>query len=420
MKKHVLFLGLLTMFAVTACDSNEGNENLEKERADIVLSRSEEAIANAESDYAFDLVSKLYEIDKKSDGDGMKNIFVSPLSMFIDFSMLANGGSGDYQEKIMELLKLDRGTSIDELNDFNRRIVNELLAADPKVKFSIANSLWTHTTVDLKKPFVETLLKYYEATASSVDFDSNSTVDKINGWAKSATKGLIPKVFEYGNLTSKNVFALCNALYFEGKWASEIKESNTTDRVFYNQNGLEPMVPTMQTKADGGIFKDNLTVLKKDYGNCAYSIYFILPDEGVSLQSVMSELNDGKWRELKENINEYFGGIIRFPKLKIDYNIRLTCEGKYESLGTNEVLSDPDLREMTDKSIPGLQVIQNNTVEVDESGSKAAAVTVITGNPTSAMPSDPQIPIDINRPFMFLIEECSTGTILFAGAIVNM
>lgn len=419
MKKHVLIWGLLTMFAVTACDSDEGNENLDKERADIVLSRSEEVIVNAESDYTFDLVSKLYEIDKKSDGDGMKNIFVSPLSMFIDFSMLANGGSGDYQEKIMELLKLDRGTNIGELNDFNKRIVNELLAADPKVKFTIANSLWTHTTVDLKKSLVETLLKYYEATSSSVDFNSNSTVDKINGWAKSATKGLIPKVFEYGSLTSDNVFALCNALYFEGKWASEIKESNTTDRVFYNQNGLEPIVPTMQTWPDMAIFKDNLTVLRKHYGNCAYSIYFILPDEGVSLQSVMSELNGNKWKELKENEKEY-GGILRFPKFKIDYNIRLTCEEKYESLGTNEVLSEPDLREMTDKSIAALQVIQNNTVEVDESGSKAAAVTVITGNPTFAMPSDPQTPIDINRPFMFLIEECSTGTILFAGAIVNM
>ena len=420
MKKHVLIFGLLTMFAVTACDSDEGNENLDKERTDIVLSRAEETIVNAESDYAFDLVSKLYEIDRKSDGDGMKNIFVSPLSMFIDFSMLANGGSADYQEKIMELLKLDRGTSINELNDFNRRIVNELLAADPKVKFSIANSLWTHTTVDLKKPFVETLLKYYEATASSVDFDSNSTVDKINGWAKSATKGLIPKIFEYGSLTSDNVFALCNALYFEGKWASEIKESNTTDRVFYNQNGLEPMVPTMETSAPG-FFIDNFTVLKKNYGNGAYSMYFILPDEGVSLSSVMADLSREKWTAIKSDKDCQHPASIRFPKFNIDYNLNLMAGNeKYELLGINEVLSEPDLMAMTDKSIPGLQVIQNNTVEVDENGSKAAAVTVFTGNPTSAMLSDPLIPIDINRPFMFLIEECSTGTILFAGAIVNM
>ncbi len=168
-----------------------------------------------------------------------------------------------------------------------------------------------------------------------------------------------------------------------------------------------------------GYFMDNFAALKLNYGNEAYSMYFILPDEDVTLSSVMKELNGDKWEAVKRSDNST-SVIIRLPKFKVDYKITLSNNKDYRPLGMEKLLENPDLSEMTSNPILDLQVIQSNTIEVEESGSKAASVTVVNMEPTFVMPENPHIPIDINRPFMFLIEEYSTGAILFAGTIVNL
>ncbi len=133
----------------------------------------------------------------------------------------------------------------------------------------------------------------------------------------------------------------------------------------------------------------------------------------------MSELNRESWKYIKSNLN-YNSWKIRFPKFRIEYDMDLVGREVVEALGLKEILLNPDLSEMTDDNIGNFKFIQKNTFEVDESGTKAATSSVFTGDPTCAMPSDPLTPIDINRPFMFLIEEYSTGTILFAGTISNL
>ena len=415
--KHKLFFSIFVTIFLASCNNEVINEN--KERQEIALSRSEEIVVNSEIDFSFKFISDLYGVELNRNGEGMNNILISPLSLYHDLSMLANGGSPNYQESVFGFLNLTDDATINSLNLFNKRIVRELSVADNSVDFLISNSLWVHNTVGLKQPFVNNISEFYNAATGSLDFNDRNAVDKINSWSNSSTKGMIPMIFEYGQLSSENVFALCNSIYFKGQWSDKILADNTENRLFYSQNGNKPLVATMESGCNGAYFGDDLTVVKKDYGNRAYSIYFVLPDNGVSLQTVMSELNRESWENIKSNLN-YDSWTIRFPKFSAEYDMDLGGGEVVEALGLKEILFNPDLSEMSDDNIVKLKFIQKNTFGVDENGVEAATSSVFTGDPTCPMPSDTLTPIDINRPFMFLIEEYSTGTILFAGTILNL
>ncbi|MDE5845500.1 MAG: hypothetical protein K2H44_08990 [Muribaculaceae bacterium] len=276
MLKRCLFIAFLSVL-LAGCDNVE-NDNKKKERQDIILSRSEENVVNSEIDFSFKFISDLYNTNLKENGESMSNILVSPLSLFQDCSMLANGGSSNYQESVFGFLNLTDDATINSLNSFNDRIVRELSVADKSVDFSISNSLWVHNTVGLKQSFVNNISEFYNAATGSLDFNNRNAVDKINSWSNSSTKGMIPKIFEYGQLNSASVFALCNAVYFKGQWSAKILADNTENRFFYSQNGNKSLVATMYSGCNGAYFGDDLTVIKKIMVivHIQYTLYFLM------------------------------------------------------------------------------------------------------------------------------------------------
>ncbi|EOD01218.1 serpin family protein [Caldisalinibacter kiritimatiensis] len=156
---------------------------------------------------------------------------------------------------------------------------------------------------------------------------------------------------------------------------------------------------------------DDYKAVRLPYGNGDIAMYCILPKEDISINQFIENMNLDKWNEIRENVTETKDVILQIPKFKMEYGIKnlndsLTALGMGEAFSMNADFSG--IRE----GIFINRVLHKAVIEVNEEGSEAAGVTVVEIK-ECAMPE----PINFiaNRPFMFIIADDKTGTILFMG-----
>ncbi|MCM1076950.1 MAG: serpin family protein [Bacteroides sp.] len=405
----VIAFAVVSAVAMCSCSSEEPAVK-DTPRAEIKLSRSQQAYVDSESRFAFDFFKA---VNQKEIASTNSNIVISPLSMARDLSMLACGATDETLESIMRMLHIGDGGSVDELNELNRTLLDALLNADNQVALTVANSFWYSNAFTVKESYLNTIRADYNAESKEVDFKNASTEETINNWCKIATKGVIQNIFNQLESSDYIRFMLLDATYFHGDWSKKFPEENTKSQTFYNNGVTETKVATMSRTGNCAVGGDDkTTVLQLNYGNEAYSMYFVMADEGNDINDIISDLNLDKWNDLKNSmhVNEYK---IFIPKFNISYKPDLTKI--MEDMGMTT--ASPKLPNMSNQYIDILEIKQKAAITVDESGTEAAGVSTITG-----MEYLPGIKgeIHINRPFMFLIEEYSTGAILFAGKIVEL
>ena len=410
-------LVLLSLLLVGCSENNDmKNDNVEPCK-DIVLSRSQKNIVDSQARFAFDFFKET------SAWAGPQNMVISPLSLSIDLAMLANGAGDDTYNDIAKAIKLPN-TTPDELNALYKTLVDELLEADSRVDLSISNGMWNNTDVNIKDAFATNITANYDATIQTLDFNDEAKTKKIiNGWASKKTSGKITDIFGEKKITANSKLILCNAVYFNGRWDIVFDKNNTQKKPFNNIANLKYNVETMRSETSEFMFGSTETanILRLPYGNKAFSMYFIVPtfkegDNGISqllYDHFVKNLDYDWWISAKEKMNPKQLSIT-IPKFKIETqcpSIGLTILRDLAPL----VLS-PNLSRMTDSDINTIIIDQFNSIEVAESGTIAASVTKIEGN-ISAAPVDI---FQIDRPFIFLVEEQSTGAILFMGKVVKL
>jgi serpin B len=224
-------------------------------------------------------------------------------------------------------------------------------------------------------------------------------------------------------ITGDVMMYLINALYFKGEWSNEhgFVASATSDAPFYKAPGQQISVKMMSQNNKLSYYSDDYvatTVLP--YGNGAFSMVFILPHENVTFETMLEQLEKPDcWSNY---INPYSISDVDLyiPKFKIEYE--KTLNTALIKLGMGIAFSDfADFSDISDIALRISIVKQKATIEVNEEGSEAAAVTVIEMVTESAGP--PPVPQKVvfraDRPFLFAIKENSTGTVLFMGKIGN-
>lgn len=417
MKQFFLFSATLLCMLCVACSDNEGTENgVDTPRKDIVLSRSQQDIVDSQARFAFDYFKAVSEWKKCPD-----NVVISPLSLSYDLAILANGAGEQTYADIMTTIKAPN-TTPDELNSLYRMLTDELLKADGKVKITIANALWNRQEFPIRDEFSNCIAKNYDAVVEELDFHNQDKVKStINHWASDKTNGKITKVISDGTDLSDYMFILCNALYFNGEWATAFDKAQTKKMAFTNIDGSESSVMTMTCDETSYSYIHNevAEVVKLPYGNGAFSMYVILPggiNENPKDQQDLDQFITGFdydwWVATKANMLSSFMRVY-MPKFKV--------ETKCPSIGSEYFTSLKPITEtgkynlMSAKLVSGLSIDQYNTIEVTESGTEAAAVTT-TGGYLVSLPGK----MHIDHPFIYLIEEQSTGTILFMGKVTKL
>jgi serpin B len=409
MKQLILLSTLLGLFA---CQNDSGvSPTPPLERRNIELTNAERQIVEKNNLFAFDLLRTVSKNEEKEN-----NILISPLSASLALAMLNNGADGLTQEEIQGVLGYGDITR-DEMNGYFQKMLDAMQEIDPQTTFRSANSIWIEQQFQVLAPFIEVNKTYYGAEIRNEDFSNPTTVGLINHWCSDNTEGKIPKIID--GISPGSLMYLINALYFKAAWTVPFDKGKTKGEAFHNLNGHTPLIPTMNNELEIYYSKgDDYTLAELPYGNEAFSMIFLLPDNGVSLSSIVEK------SDAQTSLNVLMDRKkipIKIPRFKIEYERELKKD--LIEMGMQSMFANADFTLINPTvGLSVSMVLQKTFAEINEEGTEAAAITAIdmitSAGPDSSRPEIKEFYVD--RPFLYFIKEKSTGTIFFIGEMRNM
>jgi serine protease inhibitor len=370
------------------------------------LSTAEQQVVQGSNSFAFGLLREASARDTAS------NVFLSPLSASMALGMTMNGARGETFEGMRSALGFGTMSQAD-INASYRSLIDLLRGLDSKVEMRIANALWTRKGFPLRTDFVTTTRDFFGAETRELDFADPASVGIINGWVHAGTNGRIGKILEA--LDPDIVLYLMNAIYFKGSWTQQFDPRHTQDAPFRRADGTEQRVRMMTLSgAKVRSYQDaEVQILDLPYSRGAFSMTLALPGHGRSLDQLVATLDDQRWSHWMERLNESSLDV-HLPRFRLEYEQILN--ETLRALGMERAFSElhADFSGISPRGDDLFlhEVRQKTFLEVNEEGTVAAAVTSVAMGPTSAPPS-----FRADRPFLLVIRERFSGTILFIGAI---
>ncbi|VBB46370.1 Proteinase inhibitor I4 serpin [uncultured Paludibacter sp.] len=408
MKKLISIL-LLIGLLMSCKSTDEPTQN--KEFKPIQLTVAQKARVSQDNDFAFDFLNNTIAAVDNS------NVFVSPMSLSIALGMLRNGAQGETKTEIETALKMS-GLSDEVINSYYKIMQTSLPQMDSKTDLSIANSIWYKEGFSVKPDFLKVNTDYFNAYIKALDFSNQQlSLDTINGWCARKTNNLIPKVLNEIDPDAR--MFLMNAVYFKGMWVKQFNPESTIDYTFANEKNQQNTVRMMVKEDTVSYGKNDLAqFVDLPYGNGAFSMTVILPEYGKTTSDVLQSLNSESFNAMINSMEERKVKLF-LPRFKTKNTYILNDALK--SMGIKKAFNiNAELDRISELKPLFVSFVQQDTyVEVTEEGTKAAAITTI-GIYTSSLPVE-EIPyFVVNKPFIFLIREKSTGIILFIGKIGNV
>ncbi|MFQ5866021.1 MAG: serpin family protein [bacterium] len=365
-----------------------------------------------ESDNKFGL--KLFKEIIKEEKD--KNVFISPLSVSMALGMTLNGANGETKAAMEQTLEL-AGMTTEEINQSYKSLIELLTNLDPKVIFQIANSIWCRQEITFEQEFINLNKTYFDALVQALDFNDPNSVNIINAWVEENTNGKIKEIVD--RIDSEIVMFLINAIYFKGTWTFEFDKDLTQDDLFTLPDGSQKTCKMMKLTGDLPYFENELfQAVDLPYGDALFSMTILLPKPQVDIDSLITEINQENWSQWMDSLSEQ-SVALSFPKFKLEYEIPLKEILKAMGMAIAFEPYQADFTKMyTGPENVYISKVKHKTfVEVNEEGTEAAAVTSVEVGITSIGPS--AIPMRVDRPFVFVIRENHSQTILFIGKIVE-
>lgn len=409
---------LVALLGIGACslDSDEPTPPPLTDPIEIKLSSLEQEILTAEKKNAMQLFAMVAKKEAYSDAavaiPKKSNFMISPFSLNMALTMAWNGAKGETKTAIEKALGY-KPEYAEALNGYYKKMGESFVKTDHRTDLIIANSCWYKQALTPKANFKNDLEKYYYSYMKGVDFTDSQTKDLMNEWCKQMTRGIIDNAIK--GTSADDLMYLMNALYFKGMWANKFKTSDTKNEEFTTLSGAKIKVPMMHQKTEM-LYQENIdfSAVSMPYGNGAYSMVVLLPKEENTVEQLAEKLaNTPNALHLSNAIVN-----LSLPKFKFKYDIKLNNILITKGMGI--AFSDAaDFTNAFDVSSKISYVKQFTGIEVNEKGSEAAAVTIINGKFAAAPTTPKEVTFKVNKPFAFLIQENTTGSILFMGKVGN-
>ncbi|XP_018615489.1 alpha-1-antitrypsin-like [Scleropages formosus] len=367
------------------------------------------SIYNENVEFAFDLYRQIIsQPDSQS-----KNIFFSPLSVSLALAALSLGTRGKTHQQLFSGLGFNETEiTVEEVNEAFHQILLDL-NQKTDVDLSVGSALFIHDTFKPQPEFLENMKRYYHSEGFTTDFTkTNEAIDLINKYVNDKTHGKISKLVE--ELDQDTVMYLMSYMYFKGKWEIAFDRENTELGVFHVNKTHEVTVQMMKNSDLFLVYHDKevSTHVLQLYYNESVSMMLILPEHGLeALEKVFSRNLVGKWRRSVRKME----CDIYVPKFSIEasYDLKDILTG----MGITDIFSaGADFTGISDSPLVVSKVVQKATLDVDESGSTATAATGVEVTLRSAMDSPS---LRFNHPFMIIMSNHKTRSILFMGKVVN-
>lgn len=353
---------------------------------------------------------------------GAGNLLISPDSVMTALAMTANGANGSTLQQMQQTL--DGSLPLTDLNE-NLFRMHSRLAGAKDVIYTADNSIWARRDQIKAAPaFLQNNKAYHNAAFYESPFD-DVTVSDINRWVYNHTRNMIDEIIDpQAGLSDDARLLLINTVAFEGSWAQRLAVlSGDQNRLFTLGDGSRRTVSML-----GGITETYLTLARgrgfcTSYGNGSVAFMGLLPPEGMSARDYAGRLTGADFAAAwKERTHPEV--VFRLPAFSYDYSS--SVKDALADMGMPLAFTGAaDFSGMMDPKYPQLRqelciddVLHKTHIELDENGTKAAAVTaVIVDKSTATLDPPPREYVYLDRPFVYALVDTKTGNPLFLGIV---
>ncbi len=373
------------------------------------------AIVKSNNEFAL----KAYAEMSKKNG----NIFFSPFSLSAALAMVLGGAKGTTADQIAEVLRLNPNQK--NLHGEYALLLNQLATNDKQTQLAIANALWGQQGLTILPTYQDLLRTNYKSELQTVDFAANpqAVASAINAWAEQNTNGRIKNLVQANSFNSDSLLVLANAVYFHGRWENEFSEYSTEPDDFWLDKTQKISAPMMNQTDYFPYFADALLqAIELPYSDGKYSMIVLLPKERDRIGSLEKQLNADL---LEKYISDLHQQEVELHLPKFEFNASLSLKEFLSNLGMPLAFQDTaDFSGIANdpRGVKLSSAIQKTFLKVNEKETEAAAVSAIGGVAGAAGFGSPPPPPPVFRadhPFIFLIRETATNSILFMGRVTN-
>jgi serpin B len=366
--------------------------------------------------FAFDLYQELIQDET--------NVFYSPYSISEALAMTYAGARTTTEEAMAETLHftLSQADLHPAFNSLDLQLKERGQGSEGKdgegFRLNMVNAIWGQKDYKFLDPFLDTLAENYGAGMRIVDFINETEQSRvtINDWVSEQTEDRIKDLIPPGVINFLTRLVLTNAIYFNAAWLYPFEESVTSTGLFHLLDGSDVTVPMMkQTESFRYTEGDNYQAVELPYDGQELSMLIMLPGAG-QFDAFEKELDAGLVDEI---INKLGTQQVALTMPKFEFESSFGLKEALSMLGMEIAFSEQaDLSGMDGgRSLFIQDVIHKAFVSVDEAGTEAAAATAVIVGLTAA-PLE-QVEVKIDRPFIFLIRDIQTGSIIFVGRVLN-
>lgn len=345
--------------------------------------------------------------------DTTTNLNISPLSIAAALYMAHEGAATETRDKISTTLELPTAGLTINLGAAYENMMKEL---ENSSSLSTENAIfWDKNRMQPNDAFLNYTSDHFQAKQFELEFQDPSALEAINDWVKSSTNDRIEKIID--QINSEEVMFLINALYFKDDWLYPFPQESTRKAKFTLATGSEVEADMMFQDINTLKYYhgDDFSSVEMPFADSYYSMVLILPRPGSNPDQLISELDDNRLSQLFEQDMEIGRIYLDVPRFEIEYKILLNEVLKDMGM---ELAFDPFNADFSNLGVAPegnlyiSRVNHKTFLKIDEKGAEGAAVTSVGVGVTSAPP-----PLRFDRPFVFLLRNRSTKTLVFAGKI---
>lgn len=373
------------------------------------LSAAEQSVLASSNAFSFALWTRINAAQPDS------NVFVSPLSASFSLGMALNGAANQTFDEMRSGLQFGP-TSLPDIDAGYKSLVALLTSLDPSVTMEIANSIWYRNDFLFDQSFLDAGANYFGATIKPLNFnDASGSLTAINSWVNDQTHGKIPTILQ--SIKPSDVMYLINAIYFKGSWRTRFDAAQTIAAPFHASVGDQPAHLMHRHGTMSYIATPAYQAVDLEYGDSAFTMTVVLPDPSTTVAALASSLDAAAWQALTAQLHRSEVDLY-LPKVTMSWERDIVPD--LEGLGMHVPFSTTQADFTKMSSVSGLYISfvkQRTFVDINEDGTEAAAVTA-TGISLTSAPMTSLMRVD--RPFIFVIRERLSGTVLFMGKVVSM
>ena len=309
---------------------------------------------------------------------GNRNIAVAPVNLFIALGMLAEITDGDSRQQILDYAGCN---DIESLRTMAKEVWRSHYCKDGATTSVLASSIWLDNDVAVDREAMESLAENYYTSSYQGDMGSDEYTDAFRDWLNEQTGGLLNNQVDSIELDADMLLTLATTVYFQAKWSSEFDASDNTDGIFHG--AISDVEVEFMNERDNSYYfwGDNFGAVQKSLANDGGNMWFILPDEGITIDELLADpqlsefISTGSAWENKKHL------MVNLTLPKFDISSQFDVGDKLKDMGIVDIFDTQKANfsaiESKHDALFISAVDHSVRVSVDEEGVSAAAYTAM-------------------------------------------